>query len=700
MPYGDFDPAEELVTKTTLETAETMSDPADLINRAVEALQAASIDLPAFSTLDRLVNRLRAEVHAQIYNRVAARITAGHAAVLDALLVKPTNSTTTDFNRLKLTPGPATPTTILLWIERLDWLTGLLDPDPLLEGIAHTKLRQFAAEAAALDVGDVRDISQPGKRHTLLLALLRQARMRCRDELVEMLLRRVRKTQALAKEQLEVLHDQHRGIEETLIGVFSQVLTTEQTQEADDAFGRQVRKLLREQGGAEALAEQCETVSAWHSDNDLPLLWPIHARHRGLLFRLVDLLNIRSATQDHSLLDAMAVVSKHRHTRRKELQDEVDLGFASQRWQRFVVKRQSDHSVSDRRALEVCVFVYLAEALQTGDLYVVGAEEFADYRAQLLPWSECETRLAAYCASLGIPERGADFAAALKVELTTLSAEADAGFPVNSELDIDKDGTPHLKKLVASIQPKGLAEFEQEIRTRIPERHLLDILKHVEHWAGYTRHFGPPSGSDPKLAQAIQRYIFTVFGYGCNLGPNQTARHAPEIATAQALRRTNAQHINADKLEAAMVDVINQYVRFALPRHWGGGNAAIADGTHVRLRENNLMGSRHIRYGGYGGIAYHHISDSYIALFTSFISCGVWEAVHILDGLMKNRSKIQPDTLHADTQGQSEPVFGLCRLLGIKLMPRMRGLSDAVFYRPDKSLGRVPPSSRLLFCGS
>jgi hypothetical protein len=104
MPYGDA--AEELVTKTTLETAETMSDPADLINRAVEALQAASMDLPAFSTLDRLVNRLRAEVHAQIYNRVAVRVTAEHAAVLDALLVRPTNSTTTDFNRLKQTPGP------------------------------------------------------------------------------------------------------------------------------------------------------------------------------------------------------------------------------------------------------------------------------------------------------------------------------------------------------------------------------------------------------------------------------------------------------------------------------------------------------------------------------------------------------------------------------------------------------------------
>ena len=123
-----------------------MSDPADLINRAVEALQAAAIDLPAFSTLDRLVNRLRAKVHARIYDRVAARLTADHKAILDTLLARPPNSLTTSFNRLKQSPGPATPKTIKLWIERLDWLTGLIDPDPLLEGVAHTKLRQFAAE--------------------------------------------------------------------------------------------------------------------------------------------------------------------------------------------------------------------------------------------------------------------------------------------------------------------------------------------------------------------------------------------------------------------------------------------------------------------------------------------------------------------------------------------------------------------------
>ena len=37
--------------------------------------------------------------------------------------------------------------------------------------------------------------------------------------------------------------------------------------------------------------------------------------------------------------------------------------------------------------------------------------------------------------------------------------------------------------------------------------------------------------------------------------------------------------------------VINQYARFPLPRLWGDGRAAIADGTHVRLREDNLLGA-------------------------------------------------------------------------------------------------------------
>jgi TnpA family transposase len=60
----------------------------------------------------------------------------------------------------------------------------------------------------------------------------------------------------------------------------------------------------------------------------------------------------------------------------------------------------------------------------------------------------------------------------------------------------------------------------------------------------------------------------------------------------------------------------------------------------------------------------------------------VWEAVYLPDSLLANDSEIQPDQIHADTQGQSLPVFGLAALLGFELLPRIRNWHDLNFYRP------------------
>jgi hypothetical protein len=167
-----------------------------------------------------------------------ARLTPDIATVLDELLTVSEGAATTPFNRLKQTPGTARQETIKLWTERLGWLTSLVDPDPLLDGISHTKLRQFASEARALEVSELRAITQPGRRYILVLSLLRRVRAQCRDELIEMLLRRVRKTQAAAKEKLKALQEQHRGIEEKLVGVLGEVLDTAKESESDTNVGQ------------------------------------------------------------------------------------------------------------------------------------------------------------------------------------------------------------------------------------------------------------------------------------------------------------------------------------------------------------------------------------------------------------------------------------------------------------------------------
>ncbi|MBB5954388.1 TnpA family transposase [Saccharothrix tamanrassetensis] len=72
---------------------------------------------------------------------------------------------------------------------------------------------------------------------------------------------------------------------------------------------------------------------------------------------------------------------------------------------------------------------------------------------------------------------------------------------------------------------------------------------------------------------------------------------------------------------------------------------------------------------------------------TVVVPCGVWEAVYINEGLLRNDSDIQPDTIHADTQGQSLPVFGLAALLGFDLLPCIRNWAGLNFYRPSADTG-------------
>jgi TnpA family transposase len=681
--YGDGDGRIESVIRSA---ALTMSDPADLINVAIETLMRANVELPAYSTLDRLVAHVRHQVHESLYRSITAGLSEAQGKRLDALLEVPPGEHVSGIARLKESPGPATLKHIRQWTDRLAELDAILDPKPPLAGVAHTKIRQFAAEAARLQVGDLRDLSQPGKRHTLILCLLFQAQSTTRDELVEMFLRRMRQTRHAAQEQLRLLQERHRAMEEALIGVLGQVLHQAKGDCSDDLLGRQIRRILEHQGGVDILDARVEAVAAYHQNNYLPLLWRTHATHRSLLFRVLELLGIESATRDHALVDAWRYLLRHRTNRRTAWPDDINLSFLSQRWWAFVRTKDQGAPALDRRALEVCVFSHIADALQSGDLYVPGSGAYDDYRTQLLPWAQCEAQLGRYGQAVGLPTSGHDLVATLRRRLNELATEVDNGFPDNSELTIDPDGTPHLKRQRSKPLPADLPAFEKAVHSRMPERHLLDILKHVHHWVPYTRHFGPPSGSDPKLKDAARRYLFTIFGFGCNLGASQTARHVPESVNRQTLHRINAQHINADKLEAAVADIVNVYIRFELPGFWGAANVAIADGTQMELRENNLLGERHIRYGGYGGIAYHHLSATYIALFSKFIACGVWEAVYILDALLENRSDLQPDTVHADTQGQSEPVFGLAHLLGIKLFPRMRNWHDVTFYRPEQDV--------------
>jgi hypothetical protein len=283
---------------------------------------------------------------------------------------------------------------------------------------------------------------------------------------------------------------------------------------------------------------------------------------------------------------------------------------------------------------------------------------------------------------LALPTEAGAFVAQLRQRLMDTAERVDGAVPDNAQAPFVGEELV-IRKNSKQATSAALLRADQQRTARLAPKNILDILVESERWLDLHKLFGPLSSFEGKIDNPRLRFVTTLFCYGCNLGPTQTARSVKDLSRKQ-VAWLNLHHMTEDRLEKALVQVINTYNKFLLPKYWGSGEAASADGTQWNLYEQNLLAESHIRYGGYGGIGYYPISDRYIALFSHFIPCGVYEAVYILDGLIKNESDVQPDTVHGDTHAQSTPAFGLAYLLGIKLMPRIRRFKKGAFQKTEK----------------
>jgi hypothetical protein len=191
--------------------------------------------------------------------------------------------------------------------------------------------------------------------------------------------------------------------------------------------------------------------------------------------------------------------------------------------------------------------------------------DYLNYRVcstkQLLPWEECEPKVAAYCHQLDLPATAEGFVLHVRTWLTEIAAEVDRTRPGNQELMINEKGEPSLKKLKAKAQPAGLLQLEEALHEKIPERHLLDVVVRMERLTGFGRHLGPLSGNEPKMDDARARQLLAIFAYGTNLGPHQMARHLRGTLDADQIAHINRRHITAEKLDAALRDVKNCFNR-------------------------------------------------------------------------------------------------------------------------------------------
>lgn len=678
------DTAKTLLVELAEEAAKTKHDPMGILDQMVEQLLRLRYELPGFTVLERIARSAREHVQDRYLKQVADALSAEGKAMIDALF-KRGNDPITGWLSLKREPKKPTNKEVRFWLAHIERLKKLADNMPPLE-IPIPKLTYFRNWARAWDVSQMSRL-KADTRHALAAILIHAQLGQALDDAVDMYTRYI---QAMENNAIARLQKHRLDSGNDVDALIAQLLETTRAAQAKGTAQKRT-KLIDESYAQEkdAIIEACQRHLAVRHKDFVPFLPDLYEGKRLLLMNCLEIAEPQSLdddTQTRALIETLRNLRKTRRSREISLEDvgleRRDLNWLNEMWRRHVfLQKPTDERVLDRVYLELAIHFRLRDELKSGELFVPKADRHENYNERLVDDARLKAELPAYGESTRIEVDPARHVAQLKKTLIEHIQQADDSFPKNpyAEIAAGKLKLKHGKKSEPNEEAKALEEI---ISTRMQEYPIGQAMVEASRWVNLASEFRTVREERGRLKDLPMRIAVALICYGLNFGATQTARSVKVVSRKQ-VTWVNHQYVTEQLLDRCITRVVNHFNEYLLPRYWGSGKSASADGTKWSVYEQNLISERHIRYGGFGGIGYYHVSDRYIALMSCFTTCGTYEAIHILDGLLKNESDIQPDTVHGDTQAQNFPVFGLAYLLGIKLMPRMRGFSKLTLSRAD-----------------
>ena len=153
-----------------------------------------------------------------------------------------------------------------------------------------------------------------------------------------------------------------------------------------------MREALNDDPGS--VLVQCDEHIAHGGNHTFPLLLAPYQNLRPLLFQCLDILSLKSSSQDDALLKAFDWLEQYRSSRREYLLlREADLANLPLDW----LPEKSEQSVFPhgrasrmlhRQYFELGVFSQVMRELNSGDVYVEGSDQFDDPREHQVSWDE------------------------------------------------------------------------------------------------------------------------------------------------------------------------------------------------------------------------------------------------------------------------------------------------------------------------
>ena len=526
-PLGE--PGRRWLRTVAEEAARTKHLLPDIINVLVEELYHHRYELPPFRLLDEMAGAARETIHTAHFDRISESLPAEARKKIDELLAVPPGQTHSGWHALKREPKRPGNKEVRFYLQHIDRLQKLGELIPALD-VPVPKLKYFRAMARALDASELAEL-KPAKRYALAAVFIRSQHGKALDDAADLFIRLMQNLENTAQKQLMTYQVDHIKRTDHLVAQLKDILQAYQVDGTDsqriDAIGDVIGSDL-----VQTLAE-CDEHMAYAGKNFLPFLLKPYANQRALLLNCIEVMDLRTASQDPVMDRLIKALAQLRHQRREvvdmaplDLGLERDFGWMSANWRRHVFPKDRGVDHADwmqRRYFELAVLYQIKDELKSGDLFVPGGERYDDYREELVDEATFQEELAGYSEVSGIDTDPSAFVSTLRDRLRAKCSEVNARFPDNAHADI-VDGRLILKKLQRTELSKAVALVDKLITERLPETSIVDVLVDATSWVDLSRHFKPLAGTEPRIRDLHHRVVTTLFCYGCNLGPVQTAR--------------------------------------------------------------------------------------------------------------------------------------------------------------------------------
>jgi TnpA family transposase len=179
-----------------------------------------------------------------------------------------------------------------------------------------------------------------------------------------------------------------------------------------------------------------------------------------------------------------------------------------------------------------------------------------------------------------------------------------------------------------------------------------------------------------------ERLLLAIYAYGTNTGIKSVSGGTGH--TEDEIRYARRRYLNADAARKIAIEIADATFSARRSAIWGESSTAIAsDSTHFGAYDQNIFTEHHSRYGRRGVLIYWSVErNGSVVVHSQLLNCSASEVHAMVDGAIHHGTEMAVESSYVDTHGQSEIGFGITKLLGFDLLPRIKRINKVKLYRP------------------